>query len=46
LRAEATQLPAPREFSRKQIDAWIADDEAGMRRLSPRTGLTANKSKA
>jgi hypothetical protein len=33
LRADATQLPAPREFSREQIDAWIADDEAGMRRF-------------
>ena len=26
-------LPAPREFSRKQIDDWIADDEEGMRRF-------------
>lgn len=33
LRADASQLPAPREFSREQIDAWIADDEAGMRRF-------------
>ena len=29
----AGQLPAPREFSREQIEAWIADDEAGMRRF-------------
>ncbi|MGH9639961.1 MAG: hypothetical protein ACRD3Y_07870 [Bryobacteraceae bacterium] len=36
LRADATQLPAPREFNREQIDAWIADDETGMRRLWPR----------
>jgi hypothetical protein len=33
MRADATQLPAPREFSREQIDAWITDDEAGMRRF-------------
>jgi len=29
----AGQLPPPREFSRKQIEAWIADDEEGMRRF-------------
>jgi len=33
LRAGSTQLPAPREFSREQINAWIADDEEGMRRF-------------
>jgi len=33
LRAGSTQLPAPREFGRDQIEAWIADDEAGMRRF-------------
>ena len=33
LRARAGQLPSPREFSREQIQAWIADDEAGMRRF-------------
>ena len=27
----AGQLPSPREFSREQIEAWIADDEEGMR---------------
>ena len=27
------QLPPPREFTREQIDAWIADDEEGMRRF-------------
>jgi len=31
LRAGAAQLPTPREFSQEQIEAWIADDEAGMR---------------
>ncbi len=29
----AGQLPSPREFSREQIEAWIADDEQGMRRF-------------
>jgi hypothetical protein len=29
----AGQLPPPREFSREQIEAWIADDEEGMRRF-------------
>lgn len=29
----AGQLPLPREFSRQQIEAWIADDEEGMRRF-------------
>ncbi len=33
LRAGSTQLPAPREFSREQMNAWIADDEEGMRRF-------------
>ena len=33
LRAGAGQLPPPREFNREQIQAWIADDEAGMRRF-------------
>ncbi len=29
----AGQLPPPREFSQEQIEAWIADDEEGLRRL-------------
>jgi len=29
----AGQLPPPREFSREQIEAWIADDDKGMRRF-------------
>jgi len=29
----AGQLPPPREFTREQIEAWIADDEEGMRRF-------------
>lgn len=29
LRAENTPLPAPREFSREQIQSWIEDDERG-----------------
>jgi hypothetical protein len=31
LRAGADELPEPREFSREQIDQWIADDEEGYR---------------
>ena len=31
LRAGAEELPPPREFSREQIEQWIADDEAGYR---------------
>ncbi|HXG47450.1 MAG TPA: hypothetical protein VNO52_07495 [Methylomirabilota bacterium] len=33
LRAGSGRLPPPREFSREQIQAWIADDEEGMRRF-------------
>ena len=33
LRAGTGQLPAPRTFTRQQIEAWIADDEEGMRRF-------------
>ena len=29
----AGRLPPPREFSREQIQSWIADDEEGMRRF-------------
>lgn len=29
----AGDLPHPRDFSREQMDAWIADDEEGMRRF-------------
>jgi hypothetical protein len=35
LRAGPTQLPAPREIEREQIEAWIADDEEGMQRFRP-----------
>jgi len=34
LEAAADLLPAPREFSREQIESWIADDESGMRRCT------------
>jgi hypothetical protein len=27
------QIPTPRELSREQIEAWIADDEEGMRHI-------------
>jgi hypothetical protein len=33
LRAGTGELPPPREFSRDQIEQWIADDEAGYRRF-------------
>ncbi len=33
LRSGAGPVPPPREFSREQIEGWIADDEAGMRRF-------------
>ena len=29
----AGQLPLPRELTKDQIKAWIADDEEGMRRF-------------
>lgn len=32
LRAESGRLPAPRKFSREQMDAWIAEDDADMLR--------------
>ena len=31
--ASAAELPAPRKFSREQIETWIRDDEAGMARF-------------
>lgn len=33
LREGAEELPPPREFSREQIEQWIANDEAGYRRF-------------
>ncbi len=33
LRAEGAKLPEPRRFPREQVNAWIADDEADMRRF-------------
>jgi hypothetical protein len=33
LRAAGGEPPPPREFSRKQLEQWIADDEAGYRRF-------------
>ena len=29
----AGEVPPPRDFSREQMEAWIADDEEGMRRF-------------
>jgi len=36
LRADGTPLPEPREFSRDQIQSWINEDEAEMRRFRER----------
>ena len=33
LRAEGDRLPEPRQYSRAQIQAWIAQDEADFRRF-------------
>lgn len=34
LRAEGAALPDPRKLSREQMAAWIAEDEADMRRFN------------
>jgi hypothetical protein len=33
LRAQVSQMPEPRKFSREQMAGWIAEDEADMRRF-------------
>jgi hypothetical protein len=33
LREERASLPEPRKFAREEMAAWIAEDEADMRRL-------------
>ena len=33
LRAQGAPLPDPRRFSREQINQWVAEDEAALRRL-------------
>jgi hypothetical protein len=33
LREQSGQLPAPRKFSREQLNSWIAQDEAEMQRF-------------
>ena len=33
LRAQGARMPEPRKFSRQQLDAWIAEDEADMQRF-------------
>lgn len=33
LHGEGRKLPPPREFSREQIAAWIAEDEEGYQRF-------------
>lgn len=34
LRSQRARLPEPRTFSREQIAAWFAEDEADMQRFS------------
>lgn len=34
LRAENGHLPKPRQYTSEQLKAWIAEDEADMRRFS------------
>jgi hypothetical protein len=31
LRAESPQVPAPRTFSREQVEAWVKEDEEELR---------------
>jgi hypothetical protein len=33
LRAEGAKLPEPLDYSRAEMDGWIAEDEADMRRF-------------
>jgi hypothetical protein len=33
LRAERSNLPEPRQFSREQVQSWIAGDEADLKRF-------------
>ena len=33
LRAAAGRLPAPRKFSGEQVNEWISEDDAEMRRI-------------
>jgi hypothetical protein len=33
MRGDRLQLPEPRKFSRDQMEIWIAEDEADMRRF-------------
>ena len=33
LRAERVGMPEPRKFAKEKMEAWIAEDEADMRRL-------------
>ncbi len=31
LRTERAGLPEPRQFSREQVQSWVAEDEAGLK---------------
>jgi hypothetical protein len=33
LRVEGARLPEPRQFSREQVQSWVAQDEADLKRF-------------
>ena len=33
LRADRSSLPEPRQFSREQVQSWVAEDEADLKRF-------------
>jgi hypothetical protein len=33
LQKDGRELPAPRQFTQKQVDSWVAEDEAGWSRF-------------
>lgn len=37
LRAEGVDLPEPRRFSKAQVDAWVAEDEADLKSFKAAT---------
>jgi len=37
LRTDGVRLPAPRRFSREQVQSWIAEDDAELRRFREQT---------
>ncbi len=37
LRAQSGRIPPPRSFTRDQLNAWISEDEADLKRLGDQT---------